>query len=137
MEGAGETLIIPTVDEIILLNRRLIEESGGGLFVGEDNMINRGALEHALVEMNATVFGEAIYPTICDKAALLAWRIIAGHVFVDGNKRTGMASAKVFLLVNGFHPRLSMDTVDTALEIATGQMTVIELSHWIEGHWLP
>jgi death on curing protein len=134
MEGTGKALIIPSIDELIVLNRRLIIEMGGGLYSGIDNLLYRGLLEHALAEMNATIFEQEIYPTVYEKAALLAWRIIQGHVFHDGNKRTGMAAAKVFLLINGYKIGLAMDTVDTALWVATGQMTVSQLAKWLEAH---
>ncbi len=131
MEGTGKALIIPTVDELIVLNRRLINEYGGGFYCGIDNLANRGSLEHALMQMQASVFGYDQYPTLFDKAALLAWRIIAGHIFYDGNKRTGMAAARVFLLLNGYSMPIKMDMVDIALRIATGRMTISELAIWL------
>jgi death-on-curing protein len=130
MAGTGKALIVPTKEELALLNRRLIEEYGGGFHNGADNIANPGTLEHTLEQMQASVFGHEIYPTLFDKAALLAWRIIAGHVFYDGNKRTGMAAARVFLQVNGRSISVHLDTVDVALRIATGQMTISELATW-------
>ena len=132
MEGTGKALIVPTIEELIILNRRLIREYGGGLYIGSDNLANRGSLEHALAQMQSTVFGYDQYPTLFDKAALLAWRIIAGHIFFDGNKRTGMASIGVMLVVNGYKMLFSTDIIETALKIATKRMSIVELSTWIE-----
>jgi len=36
------------------------------------------------------------------KTAYLMYLIIKGHIFPDGNKRTGLLSGMVFLRVNGF-----------------------------------
>ena len=35
--------------------------------------------------------------------AYLMYLIIKGHIFPDGNKRTGLLSGMVFLNINGFH----------------------------------
>jgi death-on-curing protein len=130
MEGAGKPIIVPTLEEIVILNRRLIGEYGGGFYCGATNLANRDSLDHALTQMQYNIFGVDRYPTMFDKAALLAWRIIAGHVFYDGNKRTGMASAMMFLVANGFAVAIKMDTVDVALQVAQGQMTLEQLSQW-------
>jgi len=47
------------------------------------------------------VFGEDAYPTLFEKAAALLHSISSNHSLVDGNKRTGWASAIVFLEING------------------------------------
>jgi death on curing protein len=50
-----------------------------------------------------SVFGEDAYPTLFEKAAALLHSVSSNHSLVDGNKRTGWASAIVFLDING-HP---------------------------------
>jgi death-on-curing protein len=130
MEGTGKPVVVPTLEEVVVLNRRLINEYGGGLYCGATNLANRNSLDHALAQMQYNIFGVDKYPTVFDKAALLAWRIIAGHVFYDGNKRTGMASAMMFLAVNGYPVAIKMETVDIALRIAQGQMTLEQLAQW-------
>jgi death-on-curing protein len=132
MEGAGKALKVPTIDDLVQLNRRLINEYGGGFYSGTENFLNRGTLEHALAQIQYSLFGIDAYPTIFEKAALLAWRIIAGHVFNDGNKRTGMATALVFLRANGYSLMVSSETVKVALQIATQQMSIVELTAWLE-----
>ncbi|MCL4506673.1 MAG: type II toxin-antitoxin system death-on-curing family toxin [Chloroflexi bacterium] len=132
MEGTGTQVIVPTIEEVIVLNRRLIKEYGGGFYCGSTNLMNRDSLEHALTQMQYTIFGVDRYPTVFDKAALLALRIITGHVFYDGNKRTGMASAMMFLTVNGYPVTIPMETVDIALQIAQRQMTLVyPRLHWL------
>lgn len=46
------------------------------------------------------VFGEKLYPSICDKAAKLLESFAHHQVFVDGNKRTGFMAMNVFLELN-------------------------------------
>lgn len=63
---------------------------------------NKSGLESATLQPQATFSGEELYPGIFMKAAVLAFGISQGQVFIDGNKRTGLISALVFLEVNGF-----------------------------------
>jgi len=81
MGRTGETL---TVERILEINRRMIYEFGGIFFVGDHNLANPGSLEHVLVEIRGSLFGQELYPTVYEKAAILAWRIITGHIFHDG-----------------------------------------------------
>lgn len=100
----GETsgqIVVPTFPQILEFNRDLISRTGGKYVRESQNLLNEasllwvlGAIQHPLL------FNIDPYPTLYDKAALLAWTIINGHVFVDGNKRTGMVSAQVFLDLN-------------------------------------
>lgn len=56
--------------------------------------------------------GADLYRTVFDKAAALARGIICGHMFVDGNKRTGLAAVRLFLEYNGW----DFDLPDEELE---------------------
>jgi len=70
------------------------------------------AIQHPL-------FGSQRYPTLAEKAALLAWIIIDGHVFFDGCKRTGMAALEMVLWRNGYELQASGDQIiEIALRIA-------------------
>ncbi len=50
-----------------------------------------------------------MYPTIHEKAGLYMYNIINGHIFQDGNKRTGLGAALLFLSLNDYQlkPKLS------------------------------
>ena len=86
---------------IILINRMTVAEHGGN-FVPPDNLLNPAPLEYLVETVAADLFGEPLYPTVADKAALYMFNIISNHVFQDGNKRTGLEAANVFLQVNGY-----------------------------------
>jgi death-on-curing protein len=110
-------LRFPTREDIVRLNRRLVEETGGE-FVPPDNLMNPGSLEWVLEAIQYPLFGVDQYPTLADKAALLAWIIIEGHVFHDGNKRTGMATLISFIRLNGYQLDVSPDEiVEVALRV--------------------
>ena len=86
---------------IILINRMTVAEHGGN-FVPPDNLLNPAPLEYLVESVRAELFGEPLYPGAADKAALYMFNIISNHIFQDGNKRTGLEAALVFLQVNGY-----------------------------------
>jgi len=52
-------------------------------------------------------FGVDFYPTIYDKAACLFFSIAGGHIFTNGNKRTGVLALDQFLSANSVYLFLS------------------------------
>lgn len=111
-------MIFPSREDVIALNRRLTQASGDD-YVPPDNLREPGSLEWVLDAIQYPLFGVEPYPTLSEKAALLTWTIIDGHVFFDGNKRTGMAALIIFLRLNGCD--LGADTEDiirVALRVA-------------------
>jgi len=120
MGKTGEPLIFPSRMDIVRLNRRHIETAGGEYFPLE-NLINPGSLEWVLDAIQYPLFGVDHYPTIAEKAAILAWTIIDGHVFYDGCKRTGMSALDGFLRWNGYRLDATNDEiVEVACSIAKG-----------------
>jgi death-on-curing protein len=127
----GRALPVLTFDEIVEINRRMILHFGGVYFEGDRNLANPGSLRHVLEEIQGSLFGYEPYPTVIEKAAVLGWRIIAGHVFHDGNKRTGMEACRLFLELNGYEMAIDRDVVEKALQIANGQIALAEFTHWL------
>ncbi len=66
-----------TLNEVLELHRRIIQQSGGSLGVRDV-----GALESALAQPRITFAGEELYPTLVDKASALGYSIIQNHPFV-------------------------------------------------------
>ncbi|MEA3396180.1 MAG: type II toxin-antitoxin system death-on-curing family toxin [Chloroflexota bacterium] len=127
-------MIFPTRGDIIGLNRYHIEHTGG-LYQGIENLLNPGSLEWVLDAIQYPLFGVDLYPTLVAKAALLTWAIIGGHIFHDGNKRTGAAILQIFLRQNGYDITASDDElIEVALKVAEGSeenFTVEDLTQWI------
>jgi death on curing protein len=129
MVGTGKTL---TVGDVVEINRRMISHFGGIFFEGDNNLANRGSLEYLLAEIHGSLYGEELYPDLFQKAGLIAWRIIVGHIFHDGNKRTGMESCRLFLELNGYKLQMDMDIVDVALRIATHDIEFENFVDWLK-----
>jgi death-on-curing protein len=130
----------PTLEEIIGIDRRHIAESGGG-YCGSDNVINLGSLEWVLDTIQYPLFGVDQYPSLEEKAAILAWTIIKSHVFFDGNKRTGMTALIYFVRLNRYRLNITPDEiVEIAVKIAGESQqdySLQELVQWIRSKLVP
>lgn len=89
-------MIYPAVDQLILLNRTLLQP--GEVW----GLRDRALLECGQGAPMQTFGGEELHPTLFRKAAALARSIVQNHPFENGNKRTGIAAASVFLGTNGY-----------------------------------
>ena len=96
--------------------------------VGTYHLLDENRL-HYVVEAVSGKFGDTeLYPTLSEKAAVYAHHIITGHIFLDGNKRTGLHCAVLFLEFNGCTLRLDINDsiIDLGFNIADGSITNIE-----------
>lgn len=60
-----------------------------------------GGLESALARPFQSAFGDDLFPTLVEKAAVMLHGIATSHAFLDGNKRTGWTACVTFLGMNG------------------------------------
>jgi len=85
-----------TVDDVLQLHEDALEADGGAA-----GLRDRGLLESAVHAPQATFAGEWLVGDVFDMAATYMFHIARNHAFVDGNKRTALLSALVFLGLNG------------------------------------
>ena len=86
-------------------------------------------LDSAINRPRAAAQGRYLFQDCFLMAAAYAHGIIKNHPFVDGNKRTGILTAFVFLSVNGYFPRVSNDElVEISINIATDILSLEELA---------
>ena len=65
-------------------------------------------------------------------AAAYAYGIARNHGFSEGNKRTALVTADLFLMLNGFQLKSSpADNVMAILGVAEGSLSEEELATWI------
>ncbi|MFZ0745858.1 MAG: type II toxin-antitoxin system death-on-curing family toxin [Terracidiphilus sp.] len=105
------------------------------IFGGSDGLRDRGLLDSALARpKNLLAYAENPL-TMPDLAAAYAIGISSNHPFVDGNKRTAMQVAFVFLEYNGFKITASQeDAYLTFLSVAAGEISEAELAEWFTDH---
>ena len=114
-------------EKVLLLHKLIAEEMGG-----DANVRDIALLESALESAFQTFDGKELYPTKEEKAARIAYALIANHAFVDGNKRIGMYVLLTFLEVNGIRIYPSVDeVVRVGLAVASGEMKYEQLLQWI------
>jgi death on curing protein len=119
-----------SLHEVISLHSLVIAQSGGS-----SGLRDRGALESAVAQPEASFGGEDLYPGLASKAAALGHSLIQNHPFVDGNKRVGHAAMEVFLLLNGHQIDASVDDQEhIIIDIASGKVSRIELGEWLRKH---
>lgn len=81
---------------------------------------DHNALEMCVGQLKATAFGEEVYPSVYEKAALLLIQLIKKHPFHNANKRTAFLATFVFLKINGQLLTIKQkDAVDLVVYIAT------------------
>jgi death on curing protein len=86
-----------TLAEVLDIHRLQIEEFGGAR-----GLRDLGLLESALAVPQASFGGELLHGSLFEMAAAYAYHIVENQPFLDGNKRTALAAALVFLDLNGF-----------------------------------
>ncbi len=84
------------VDDVLVLHERQLARYGGGGGVRDP-----GALQAAVAVARATFDGELLHADLYAMAAACGFHICQDHPFLDGNKRTALLAAVVFLDLNG------------------------------------
>ena len=113
--------IYPTLGFVLAANRRVLRVSGDAQSV----VLNQGSLESAVNAPVESAGNQEAYPYLFDKVAALTYRLVSGHVFADGNKRTGLAVAETVLHWNKHNISANDETVTLVmLLLASGHLDV-------------
>lgn len=101
-----------------------------GAHGGSTGLRDPGLLESALARpQNKHAYGEADPYSL---AAAYAYEIARNHPFMDGNKRTALHTALLFLRLNGVPtPSPSVQMVERMVELAEGQLDEVAFAHWL------
>lgn len=119
-------MIYLTPAQTLFIHDRLIAETGGA-----SGIRDLGLLAAAVARPQATFGGQELYPDIYRKAAALTDSLIRNHPFVDGNKRTGVTAAGIFLRLNGYRlVATNAELEGFALQVARGESNLDVMSKW-------
>jgi death-on-curing protein len=106
-----------TFHEVLKIHQFQIDRYGGSPGVRD-----YGLLESAINNM-------AYYDNIFDIGAAYMFNIIKNHPFIDGNKRTGVAVALIFLDSNGATCTIDPITLaHCAIDTANSELSIEDLS---------
>ena len=105
-------------------------------FGGLDGIRDPGLLESALARPRQLLaYGD---PDLFDLAACYAHGIVKNHPFLDGNKRSGLMAAALFLEINGFtFTAPEEQAVLQTLALAAGETGAEEYAEWLRQSCTP
>lgn len=113
--------IFLTLDEVLQIHSRSLAEHGG-----VEGTRDPGLVESALASAENTLHYGA--GDLFDIAATYAFHLAESQAFLDGNKRTAVVSALVFLARNGVYAQPSKWELYVAMiQIAEKKLTKLEL----------
>jgi death-on-curing protein len=95
-----------------------------------DVVLKASELDSAIHVPVTTAGAEDAYPRFFDKVAALTYRLVTNHVFVDGNKRSGLLIAKASLEWNGYYLASTQETNITVMSLlGAGHLDIAGLRH--------
>lgn len=123
-----------TVDEdlefVIGIHDVIIDESGGS-----KGLHDEGTLRSALGRPKRTAFGQELYADYLSRAAAMLDSIARNHPFRDGNKRTAMAVAVIYLDLNGIRVDFTnLEYEEFMLYVVNKKPDIKEITEWLKAH---
>jgi len=97
-------LLHPTVEAVKAIHREVLQAHGGSAGIRDE-----GLLDSAVAAPQATMMGQPMFKEPLEVAAAYLFYLCRNHPFIDGNKRTALATCLVFLSENGL---LSQEKLD-------------------------
>ena len=104
MSATPDDCIHLTVDIVREIHAEAIKRFGGLEGVRDENL-----LASAVLTPQSSFGGKSPYADIIEVAAAYLFYLCGNHPFFDGNKRTAMMAAIVFLRLNGIEPAPDSD----------------------------
>lgn len=122
-----------TLDEVLAIHADQIRRYGGASGVRD-----LGMLRSALAMPETSFDGEYLHGTIFEMASAYLFHVARNHPFVDGNKRTALMGALVFLGLNGWRLEADPDELYTLVDsVAAGSVGKAEVSVFLRGNACP
>ncbi len=115
-----QPLAHPTVEAVKAMHAEVRAAHGGSAGLREEAL-----LESAVAAPQATMTGEPLFTDPVEIAAAYLFFLCRNHPFVDGNKRTALATCLVFLSENDLLPDEELDTdawESLTLEVAASRL---------------
>jgi death-on-curing protein len=113
-----------SLDDIMFIHSAQMERYGGHAGIRD-----RKLLDSAVAVPQSTFDGEFLHADLFEMAAAYAYHIAQNQPFLDGNKRTGLMAALVFLDLNGITIEVkSEELYEIMIDIAFGKKGKSELA---------
>jgi death on curing protein len=125
----SEPLAHPTAEAVMAIHAKVLAAHGGST-----GLRDRSLLESAVAAPQATMMGAALFSDPVEIAAAYLFYLCCNHPFLDGNKRTALATCLVFLSENGLLTEEQLDadaweklTLDVASSALDREQTTVRL----------
>jgi death-on-curing protein len=126
----NKPLAHPTVEAVKSIHTAVLEAHGGSAGLRDEAL-----LESAIAAPKATMMGQPLFTDPVEIAAAYLFYLCRNHPFIDGNKRTALATCLVFLSENGLlaEERLDADEwLSFVLAVASSQLDRTETSRMLK-----
>ena len=100
----SDSLVHPDVDSVKAIHAEVLAAHGGSPGIRDEAL-----LESAVNAPQASMMARALFEDSLEIAAAYLFYICRNHPFIDGNKRTALATCLVFLSENGLLPDEELD----------------------------
>jgi death-on-curing protein len=120
-------------DVVEAIHKRQLAEHGGAVGIRDADLLASALArpKHLFAYAESAV-------SLTRLAAAYAFGIACNHPFVDGNKRTALVVAMLFLRLNGFTVTTSQEeTYEAFIALAEGRLDEAALAAWLEEHCQP
>jgi death-on-curing protein len=119
-----------TLDEVLGIHADQIR-----VYEGASGLRDLALLRSAIAMPETTFDGEYLHPSVFEMAAAYLFHLARNHPFVDGNKRTALMCALVFLGLNGERLRADPDDLySLVVGVAAGEVDKAEVSVFLRRH---
>lgn len=116
------------VEDVVQIHDGMIAAFGGSLGIRD-----YGLLESAVFQAQISFGGSRMHQDVYEMAAAYLYHIIKNHPFIDGNKRTGIVVATLFLECQGCEINLSQNEFyKLALDVANSKITKPEIAQFLK-----
>lgn len=102
------SIVYFAVNDVWEIHKKVLKISGG---------LDGFKDKQAISQVCDFIQNDIYYPAFVDKLAYIIFSISKNHFFNDGNKRTSLAVASYFLLINGYDKKIGLFMQDMEIYI--------------------
>jgi len=119
-----------TAEEILVIHSEIIDETGG-----MHGVRDIGLLMSIAEKPKSRFGGKELYEGVFQKAAIFLGSLVQYHVFIDGNKRTGVVSTARFLFTNKYEMIATNKELENfVMKVAVDKLDIDTISTWLKEH---
>ncbi len=129
----SDGILFLTVEQVLAIHQKMIER-----YRGESTIRDVGLIDSAVMMPQQSFEGEYLHPSLASMAAAYLFHLCSNHGFADGNKRTAVGAALVFLDANRHELSLTIDEIEQiTMDVAGGALDKERLTQLFEASIRP